>query len=509
MSITTSSLSGNHSFERSPGSELAYASVNDVTLEKIGEGEVSATIKLGSSKSKAGVGFRADNGTFIYALADADTNTLRIERRVQGYSILDTRVTPYEYQITDWADRDPPSIFDLKDWTDEIDDNWHVWTMDYEPINLTSSTAYKITLSFSRRSMAVMAVLESDDGYIYLELRDHDPHDGETMWRSTDFINWKHIADIPRPPDDHPGKGWKMGALLDTHTSPLYSPSNPEAVEVLFDGTYYRYLAFTERGRFMVTNDLSDPSADNWKYHKLYADYNTKPRTEWTPLKYDKMCAGDAFFNIDGNIILTVQATPDFNVGGQPECTNLEIIVDGNEPWKVLHTSRLPYLQGYYGRAVTGVLDEYTAWDGSTFPGNTIQKDGWLWQYNGANNTFVSLVKAYNRHLFEYRNLTLSDFTPASAQDVTVSVIARNVGNIAGTSDVELKINGIVTDTQSVTLEKNEETTIEFSVSKTSGTHTIGVGTATATMVVDGGQEGHYFANGMKIGEVDQDSAII
>lgn len=32
-------------------------------------------------------------------------------------------------------------------------------------------------------------LLIGDDGYIYLELRDHDLHDGETMWRSTDFIN--------------------------------------------------------------------------------------------------------------------------------------------------------------------------------------------------------------------------------------------------------------------------------------------------------------------------------
>lgn len=47
-----------------------------------------------------------------------------------------------------------------------------------------------------------------------------------------------------------------MSAMLDTHTSPRYDPANPEAVEVKFDGDYYKYLAFTERRRFMVTNDL-------------------------------------------------------------------------------------------------------------------------------------------------------------------------------------------------------------------------------------------------------------
>ena len=629
MGIATSADSGNRSLEGSAESGIAYASVRDISLEKIGEGEVSAAVNLGSPESKAGIGFRAEDGTFIYALADVDAGTLSIQRRVQGYSILDERVTPYEYQITDWADRDPPSIFQLNDWSEVQDGDWYVWTMDYAPIELESSKTYEVRLSFSRRAMAVMAELRSedgsllavvrdmsdlrvmdhpavivtggsasfddfsykrldanttnwdpdtaqvvlrptagtwdekaamnpavifkddlwhmiyrgqvvptpgdvgkphedalseigyatstdgihwtkhpgnpvipkepasdsiedpdllvgDDGYYYADLRDHDPHDGETLWRSKDLINWEHVADIPRPVDDHPGLGWKIGALLDTHTSPKYDSQDPQSAEVLFDEVHYRYLAFTERGRIMVTNDLDGTAQDNWKYLELYADFNTRPRTEWAPIEYDKMCVGDAFYDADGNIRLTVQATPDFNVGGQPECTNLEIIVDGNEPWQVLHTARLPYLQGYYGRAVTGVLDEYTAWDGSTFPGSTVEKDDWLWQYSGANNTFVSLIKAYNRHLFDYRNLTLSNFAPAADESVTVSVVARNVGNVAGTSNVELKIDGVVADKRVVSLEKNEEKTVEFVVSESSGTHSISVGTASATMVVDG-----------------------
>jgi hypothetical protein len=587
MSITTSALSGSKSLGCT-GAANAY--VKDVLLEKKEEGEVSALIALDSGTSKAGVGFRAEDGISVYAVADAEHGKIRIERKVQGYSILDPVVTPTQYQIAGWAER--------------TEGSYYVWEVESKAFTFTAGSKYLIKLAFSRRSMCAMATLANADGSspvvvrdivdlrtmdhpllvsvdgparfddfaykklnkdvykwdpdaaqivlgpgatgswdskgafnpaivikdgtwymfyrgnstpappngspsselglatssdgihwtkyaanpviakhngsdsnedpdliipaggntIYLEYRDLYPTNGEVMCSSTDFINWSAPWEI-KPTGS--ANGMKIGGIIDTHNSPAIP-------EINYQGTNYRYVSVIEEGTIALTNDLH-----SWIYAGTadFAGHSDK----WCNFHE---CGGDIFVDADGNIRAENQAGTEGVIVGNRECTNMEEVLTGTQPWTVLHHADLPYLPDWYGNAPTGDSNEFTAWNGSTFPGQTIVKDGYLWHYGGINNTFTGLIKCYYGQLFEYRDLTLSNFRPAPNQNITVTVTVRNVGSLRGTENVTLKVNGSVVDSKNVTIDRDQESAVTFTLAKPAGTYTVDVGGAAATMVV-------------------------
>ena len=147
--LTDYALSG---FRLSPGAEPAHnvlscagpadAVRRDVRLG-MEEGEISSTLVLRSPDAQAGVGFQADDGTQIYAVADAGRGQLRIERRVKGYSIFE--VTAPRYRVAAWAERTEGAS--------------HVWEIASQTVALSVGQPYHLRLAFSRRSQCVMATL--------------------------------------------------------------------------------------------------------------------------------------------------------------------------------------------------------------------------------------------------------------------------------------------------------------------------------------------------------------
>ncbi len=68
--------------------------------------------------------------------------------------------------------------------------------------------------------------------------------------------------------------------------------------------------------------------------------------------------------------------------------------------------------------------------------------------------------------LFEVSNLTINPVEAASGEEVTISVIVRNVGNVEGEYTVVLRINGTVEASKSVKLAGGESTVVTFSIVK-------------------------------------------
>ncbi|SFM57709.1 S-layer protein domain-containing protein [Methanolobus profundi] len=87
---------------------------------------------------------------------------------------------------------------------------------------------------------------------------------------------------------------------------------------------------------------------------------------------------------------------------------------------------------------------------------------------------------------FTYSNLQASPILVKTGEEVTITVNVANTGTAEGDKDVDLKINGTVVDTQSVTLDAGEETNLAFTVSQEeAGTYEAQVGDATVTFDVE------------------------
>jgi predicted GH43/DUF377 family glycosyl hydrolase len=158
MSITSSgTLFGSYSARRS-SSGTGYAYVSDLSLGER-EGQVSVYFTVDSSSSQPGVGFASQDGTWVYAVVYPASNTLQVERRVAGYSIFD--VTPPEYQLDGGG-------VTASAWTERQDNGYYIWRVENNANVSTISvgTKYQLTLDFSRRSMAAMAILQDLDGTV-------------------------------------------------------------------------------------------------------------------------------------------------------------------------------------------------------------------------------------------------------------------------------------------------------------------------------------------------------
>jgi S-layer protein (TIGR01567 family) len=87
---------------------------------------------------------------------------------------------------------------------------------------------------------------------------------------------------------------------------------------------------------------------------------------------------------------------------------------------------------------------------------------------------------------FTYSNLQASPILVKTGEDVTVTVDVTNTGTATGDKDVELMINGTTVDSQSVSLDAGESTSLTFTVSEEeAGTYEVQVGSSTASFDVE------------------------
>jgi hypothetical protein len=87
---------------------------------------------------------------------------------------------------------------------------------------------------------------------------------------------------------------------------------------------------------------------------------------------------------------------------------------------------------------------------------------------------------------FSYTNLQANPILVKTGEEVTVTVDVTNTGTATGDKDVELMINGTTVDSQTVSLDTGESTTLTFTVSEEeAGTYEAQVGSSTASFDVE------------------------
>jgi predicted alpha-1,2-mannosidase len=147
-------LYGQHSVERT-GSGTGYAYVPSVQLLNF-EGEVSVIFKIDDPSSKPGVGFASEDGSWVYAVVDSAHNFLRAERKGKN-SIYGT--TPSDY----WKVKNQQPKFNWG--TETQENNFYILDVGRDGCGgISMDTEYLLTLYFSTRSMAAMAVLQNLSG---------------------------------------------------------------------------------------------------------------------------------------------------------------------------------------------------------------------------------------------------------------------------------------------------------------------------------------------------------
>ena len=286
---------------------------------------------------------------------------------------------------------------------------------------------------------------------------------GEKMSSSSDFIHWSvpWLLNTGKTPG-------KMGGFIDTQNEPAIP-------EIQSGGTTYRYITMIEEGGIDVSTDL----------HQWIKAGTANLRGNPNVWCSDHECSGDIFVDHDRNIRYESQigVKPASGHGGgvvgNRLCTIGEGVLSGSDPTKVLWKSDLPWLTDWYGNAPTGAPEDYTATNGSVFPGQTIVKDGWLWHLSGGNNHCTILCKCWYGPLLECRNLqTLVD---ASGQ-CSVNVTVRNIGSLPGAVNLSLLVDGKSVARERPSLERDAETTLHWNVPVPIGIHTLSVADLSSTV---------------------------
>ncbi len=93
-------------------------------------------------------------------------------------------------------------------------------------------------------------------------------------------------------------------------------------------------------------------------------------------------------------------------------------------------------------------------------------------------------VKDYEA-IFEFSNLVIDPIEVRAEKEATITIDAENTGNAAGNYSVELVVNGSSVDSQQISLDVGESTTVTFEHSEeVPGTYTVEVGGQEATYTV-------------------------
>ena len=286
---------------------------------------------------------------------------------------------------------------------------------------------------------------------------------GEKMCSSSDFIHWSvpWLLNTGKTPG-------KMGGFIDTQNEPAIP-------EIQSGGTAYRYITMIEEGGIDLSTDLHQ-----WIKAGV-ANLRGTPNA-WCS---DHECSGDIFVDHDRNIRYESQigVKPASGHGGgvvgNRLCTIGEGVLSGSDPTKVLWKSDLPWLTDWYGNAPTGAPEDFTATNGSVFPGQTIVKDGWLWHFSGGNNHCTILSKCWYGPLLECRNL--QTFVDASGQ-CSVRVTVRNIGSLPGAVNASLLIDGKSVAREQPSLERDAEITLRWNIPVPAGVHTLSVADLSSTV---------------------------
>ena len=286
---------------------------------------------------------------------------------------------------------------------------------------------------------------------------------GEVMCASSDFVHWSVPWGV------NLGKTFgKMGGIIDAQAE--LNPAGIQRGDVA-----YRYVTMIEEGRIDLSSDLHE-----W-IKAGTADLKGSPN-HWCS---SHECSGDIFVDADKNIRFESQigVKPESGRGGDISgnrlCTIGEGVLSGSDPTKVLWRSDLPWLTDWYGDAPTDAPEDFTATNGSVFPGQTIIKDGWLWHYSGGNNHCTLLTRCWYGPLFECRDLQAE--TDAAGQ-CSARVVVRNTGSLNGAGSITLSIDGQPLPPQRVTLNRDLESTLRWNVPVSSGVHTLAVDNLSLTL---------------------------
>ncbi len=291
-----------------------------------------------------------------------------------------------------------------------------------------------------------------DSNQVYLEYRSHL---GEVMCSSTDWVHWSD------PWVCNSGRTFgKMGGMIDTRQE-LGDKG------VLFNGVSYRYITMIEEGRIDVSNDLK-----TWIKAGL-VDLKGTPTT-WCD---GHECSGDIFVDHDKNIRFESQVGARAfgrkgDIVGNPLCTIAEGALSGSDPTKLLWRSDLPWLPDWYGDAPTGSPEDFTATNGSVFPGQTVIADGWLMHFSGGNNTFTIVSKFRYGPVWECRNLQAR---MTAAGQCAVTAVVRNIGSLPGNEQLVVSVDGQAGPAQQVSLDHDAETTVHWDIPLNPGKHTLAV----------------------------------
>ena len=86
---------------------------------------------------------------------------------------------------------------------------------------------------------------------------------------------------------------------------------------------------------------------------------------------------------------------------------------------------------------------------------------------------------------FINEKLTVTPLEADAMETVTITAQMYNAGALKGQFEVELKVNGIVEDSETIELGRNERTTVTFKIAKSAGIYSINVAGKTAKLVVE------------------------
>ncbi len=286
---------------------------------------------------------------------------------------------------------------------------------------------------------------------------------GEVMCSSSDFIHWSvpWLLNMGKTPG-------KMGGFIDTQ-------DDPAIPAIQFEGTPYRYVTMIEEGAIDLSTDLH-------QWIKAGSANLRGSRDAWCT---DHECSGDIFVDSDNNIRFESQIGVNEGkprgkgIVGNRLCSIGEGVLSGSDPTKVLWRCDLPWLTDWYGNAPTDAPEDFTATNGSVFPGQTIVKDGWLWHFSGGNNHCTILSKCRYGPLLECRDLQAQTDTAGLC---SVTVTARNIGSLRGSCPVTVSIDGQPVQSQQVKLDRDAESTLHWKVQVASGIHSLSVDDLSATI---------------------------
>jgi hypothetical protein len=86
---------------------------------------------------------------------------------------------------------------------------------------------------------------------------------------------------------------------------------------------------------------------------------------------------------------------------------------------------------------------------------------------------------------FTLSNLEVSPSTVEPGTAVTIAVAVQNTGGVRGSTLVELKINGVTENTETVTLDAGASETVTFTVSRSAeGSYAVSIGSLTGGFTV-------------------------